>query len=453
MLHLAAIVRNSDDAIISKTLDSRITSWNEAATRMFGWTAEEMIGNSILRLLPDDLKPEEDIIIARLKAGERIDHYDTERVTRHGRRLNVSLTVSPLRGRDGMIIGASKIARDITARKESERLQSLLFEELNHRVKNTLATIQSIASQSMRLATSPASFTEGFNGRIRALSLVHDALVRGKMQGGYVREIVTEQVLLGQEARRNVSFAGPAVLLDAQAAVNVALIVHELATNSRKYGSLSEREGLLAVNWEARREGEETALRIDWRETGMCGIRPPDHQGFGSKLIAATAKASGGSYSTDYQPAGMSARVELFVHEASGPSAALSGTAKPASADMDIRGVRVLVVEDEPLIAMDTADQLEQLGCVVTGVAGSVEAALKAASALDFDMALLDANLAGRQVDDVADLLKRRAVPFAFATGYSADVLPRHHQAAPLLRKPLSAGAIKTMIVRLLGLG
>jgi PAS domain S-box-containing protein len=133
--HLAAIVASSDDAIVSKTLDGTITSWNPSAERMFGYTAEEMIGQPIIRLIPPERQAEETEILRQLRAGQRIQHYETIRATKDGRRLHVSLTISPVKDHAGHIIGASKIIRDITQRKEEERKsetkqrqQNLLYE-------------------------------------------------------------------------------------------------------------------------------------------------------------------------------------------------------------------------------------------------------------------------------------------------------------------------------------
>ena len=120
--HLAAIVDSADDAIISKNLNSIIQSWNEAARKMFGYTADEMIGQSILQLIPDDLKYEEDEILAKLRAGERIDHYETIRRRKDGSLIDVSVTISPIKDETGRVIGASKIARDISDRKRIEKL-------------------------------------------------------------------------------------------------------------------------------------------------------------------------------------------------------------------------------------------------------------------------------------------------------------------------------------------
>src|ERR1700674_1471353 len=118
--YLAAIVTSSVDAIVSKTLEGTITTWNAGAERMFGYTAEEMIGQSIRRLIPPELRDEEDRILERIRAGERLEHYETVRLTKDGHRFPVSLTISPIKDAAGKIIGASKIARDITERRQAE---------------------------------------------------------------------------------------------------------------------------------------------------------------------------------------------------------------------------------------------------------------------------------------------------------------------------------------------
>src|SRR6478736_862473 len=271
---LAAIVQGSDDAIISKTLDGRITSWNRGASRILGYSAEEMIGESILKIIPPELVDEEKGILARLRKGERIDHFDTVRLAKNGRRVNLSLTISPLRDLSGAIIGASKIARDITDRKQAEELQTLLFEELNHRVKNTLATIQAIASQSLRRAATPRDFVTSFNGRVQALARAHDLLVHSKMKGAPISEILREQVMLENSADLRISSAGPFVMLDARSAVQLALVVHELATNARKYGALSLPDGQLDISWNLKTNGVRE-LFLTWKETGVPNVSAP----------------------------------------------------------------------------------------------------------------------------------------------------------------------------------
>src|SRR6185437_13169314 len=133
MAHMAAIVESSDDAIISKTLDGIIRSWNRGAQRLFGYAPEEAIGRPITLLLPPELLDEERHILATIRRGERIEHFETTRVTKHGRRLDISLTVSPIRDESGVVIGASKIARDITDGKRSERLLREAYADLQAR--------------------------------------------------------------------------------------------------------------------------------------------------------------------------------------------------------------------------------------------------------------------------------------------------------------------------------
>jgi hypothetical protein len=139
---LAAIVESCDDAIISKTLDGTITSWNAAAESMYGYTAGEIVGSSVMRIVPPELRMEEEEILRRLAAGERIQHFQTVRVTKGGQRLDVSISISPVRDRDGRIIGASKIARDISAQLEAQRRKDQFLAILAHELRNPLAPVR-----------------------------------------------------------------------------------------------------------------------------------------------------------------------------------------------------------------------------------------------------------------------------------------------------------------------
>jgi PAS domain S-box-containing protein len=151
----ASIIESSDDAIISKSLDGVITSWNNGAQRIFGYTAAEVIGKAINILIPPDRPNEEPDILARVRRGERIDHYETVRMRKDGSRVDISLTVSPVKTPEGKIIGASKIARDISERKRSQDQQSLLIREMSHRVKNLFAVTSGLVGLSARSASTP----------------------------------------------------------------------------------------------------------------------------------------------------------------------------------------------------------------------------------------------------------------------------------------------------------
>ncbi len=457
---LAAIVDSSDDAIVGKTLEGVVTSWNAAAGRIFGYEEGEMIGRSIRQIIPPELQGEEEEILARLRAGERIEHFDTVRLAKDGRRVVVSLTVSPIRDSQGTIVGASKVARDITERKRSEEMQALLFNELDHRVKNLLATIQAIASQSMRGATDTGSFVAAFNGRVQALARAHDRLGRNGMRGAELEALIRDQLGPDDGELSRASCSGPSVLLEAPVALQLALVLHELATNARLHGALAVPEGHLAVTW--RVAGDEVPeLHLSWRESGRAGLAPRAGRGFGSSLIERGLEANGGTTRHAYTGDGVHCeiRLPLVTTAAAAPSGAPPSPkafrpSTPAPAGERPTGggraARILVVEDEPLVAMLIEDELEAAGYEVLGPAPSTERALRLIAEHQFEAALVDANLNGRPVDGVVVALAARGVPFAFATGYGRDALPASCRDAPLLAKPFSHERLLAVVEQLL---
>ncbi|SEF12238.1 PAS domain S-box-containing protein [Rhizobiales bacterium GAS191] len=457
LARLAAIVASSDDAIISKTLDGEITSWNAGATRIFGYRAEEMIGQPIIQIIPPELHAEEKQIIARLKRGERVDHYETVRVTKDGRLVDVSLTVSPLRDKSGIVIGASKVGRDITERKQADKMQRLLVEELNHRVKNMLASIQAIASQSLRRAKKPADFVSSFSGRVQALARAHALLTKSKMQGADLTDLVREQVLLGATDER-ISCSGPVLVLDAQASLHMALVLHELATNARKYGALSVPGGSLSVQWKTRTAGGLT-LAVEWKESGVPQVSAPKERGFGSTLIEQSLSAHGGEVSVCYGAEGVAYQLSLPLPQVrptigQSPAAAkdeLGPSFLPSqSKRLPLRGRRIIIIEDEPLVAMDLESILTAAGSEVIGTAGTIDKARRLIADAECDAALLDANLAGHPVDDLIIALTKMNIPFAFVTGYGRESIPRGYQDAVLVRKPFSSDQLLEAVELLL---
>lgn len=444
---LAAIVASSDDAIVSKTLDGEITSWNAGATRIFGYTAEEMVGQPITRIIPPELHANEKQILAQLRQGDRIDHYETVRVAKDGRRVDISLTVSPLRDKSGNVVGASKVGRDITERKQAETLQRLLMDELNHRVKNTLATVQAIAGQSLHRAKNPVDFVAAFNGRVHALARAHDLLTQTKMQGADVLDLVREQVVIGAANDNRISSSGPVVVLEAQTAVHLALVLHELATNARKHGALSVPTGRLAVEWEMQTSGRRNDLVLEWQESGGPKVSTPKEHGFGSTLIERTLSAHGGEVSMRYGAEGVNCRITLPLPQQARPNIGQTDAAQNRDhwqllsgqkAQHALQGRRVIIIEDEPLVAMDMESTLAAAGCEVVGAAGTFDKAKLLIANADCDAALLDVNLAGHAVGELAAALTQRNIPFAFVTGYGREALPREFREAVMLKKPFS---------------
>jgi PAS domain S-box-containing protein len=161
----ASVVESSDDAIVSKDLDGIIKTWNPGAERLFGYTAEEVIGKPITLLIPMDRHDEESEILSRIRRGERIDHYETLRQRKDGSLIEISVTVSPLKNAEGRIIGASKIARDITERRRAQEQQNLLLREMSHRVKNLFAVTSGLVTLSARSARTLADLAEAVRER------------------------------------------------------------------------------------------------------------------------------------------------------------------------------------------------------------------------------------------------------------------------------------------------
>lgn len=452
---LASIVESSDDAIISKSLDGIIRTWNGGAAKIFGYAPEEIIGQPVLKLIPPELHHEEAEILGKLRRGERIEHFDTVRMTKDGRRLDISLTVSPLRDRTGKVVGASKVARDVTERKRAEMLQRLLMDELNHRVKNTLAIVQSVASQSLAYASGPEDFLSTFTGRLQALSNAHDLLVRERMQGIGLRDLVEAQLLADGDAGARISLSGPDATIRGSLVSHLSLIMHELTTNARQHGALRGERGNVAVSW-AVKPGTAGTLQLVWKETGVEGVSEPAQPGFGTQLIARTLKANGGSARIDYQEDGVCVSIEFDVQDAGdiddGAASAKSGaTAPPAVAVTSFDGMKALIVEDEAIVAMDLELKFEQLGFEVVGLASSIAEATDLLARTSPDIALLDANLHGERVGPIADILEKRSIPFAFASGYGREALPDGFQEAELLSKPFSDARLVNVLSRLAG--
>lgn len=187
---LAAIVDSSDDAIISKNLKGIITSWNLSAQRIFGYCAEEMIGESIMKLIPKDRFEEEPKILSILKSGQRVDHFETQRVTKQGQLIDVSLTISPVKNATGKIIGLSKIARDITDKKLEEQRKNDFIAIASHELKTPLTSVRSYIQLVLaRARNSSDAFTENILSRAevqttRMVTMIHDFLDLSRLEDG-----------------------------------------------------------------------------------------------------------------------------------------------------------------------------------------------------------------------------------------------------------------------------
>ena len=286
---LAAIITSSEDAILSSNLNSIITSWNGGAERLLGFSAKDMIGRPVSTIIPSDMIHEENDTMNAARRGEAITPHESVRLREGGSRVDVSLAVSPIRDVTGKVIGTSTIARDITERKNWEKRQTMLLRELSHRVKNTLAVVQSMSRQTLRASKDPESFARAFEGRIRSLAASHNLLTESEWRGGMVRDVIDSQLggIVDDMAKRIV-LDGPNALLPAEAATQLGLVLHELGTNATKYGALSAPDGTIVIGWKL----WPGKLRMIWRERGGPPILvPPTHTGLGVALVNSSVAA------------------------------------------------------------------------------------------------------------------------------------------------------------------
>ena len=304
---MASIVAFSDDAIISKNLDGVITSWNRGSERMFGYTAEEAIGQPITIVIPRDRHAEERTILTRIRLGERIDHFETVRQRKNGSPIVVSLTVSAVKNANGEVVGASKIARDVSEQKRSQEQIATLAREAEHRSKNLLANV--IATVKLSQSDTPEGLKQAIEGRIRALANVHSLFVQTRWIGAELSAIARQELApYFEEGETRARIKGPQVLLEPNVAQSVAVILHELATNAAKYGSLSLASGRIDLSWSHESEGR---LELRWTETGGPPVHTPTREGFGGRIIKQMAEQLKGAARFEWHAEGLGCEINL----------------------------------------------------------------------------------------------------------------------------------------------
>jgi PAS domain S-box-containing protein len=309
------IGQSSPDFIYAKDLNSRMIFANRAVLKTLGKSWAEIRGKSDVEWHSD---PDEARAIvaadARIMASGETESLEEVVTSAEGPQIYLS-TKSPLRAADGRIIGLYGISMNITVRKHNERLRQLLVEELDHRVRNTLAVVQVIARQTLKTATIEKAVWQAFESRLQAMVQAHGVLTQDSWQGADVRQIVAEVLSVhGQGHVRRFDIEGPAAWVDAHNALSLALALHELGTNALKYGSLSVPSGRVLIRWKADVSATPPVLDLSWQEIGGPPVQPPRRKGFGSKLIEQAFGANGGdSPRIDYDPGGVrfTARLRL----------------------------------------------------------------------------------------------------------------------------------------------
>ena len=312
---LAATYEHAAIGISETAPDGAFLRVNEAICAITGYNREDLLSSRLFRYThPDDADSDREGFRKQV-AGE-LDFYSIEKrfIRKDGRIIWLSVRSSPVRDADNRLLYVVRVVQDITERKAAEQRQKVLMDELNHRVKNTLATVQSLASQTARSAHTPAAFREGFEGRLIALSKAHDQLTMHHWESADLRELLSGSLApyagVGSE---RVVLRGEDVVLRPRAVLTLAMAVHELTTNAAKYGALSVPGGRIEIHWRpVRGDNDRLLLRIDWIEHNGPPVAQPKQRGFGSKLIEGSIAAElGGTACLAFEPEGL--RCEILI--------------------------------------------------------------------------------------------------------------------------------------------
>lgn len=311
---LRSIIDNAIDGIITIDSGGTVQSMNPAAVRIFGYETDEVIGQNVRMLMPEQHSKQHDGYLRHyLESGEaRIIGIGREVPGRRKDGSTVALDLGiteVLQGGQRTFVG---VLRDITERKRAEETQRLLLDEINHRVKNTLVTVQAMAEHSMLRAADPAHFVLSFRGRLQALSSAHNLLVEQNWAGADLKSLLRGQLLITSDDDERICLSGPNLKLDARSTVHLGLVLHELGTNARKYGALKVPAGKLSITWTTCGTGPDRVLNLTWIETGGPPVTQRQTQGFGTSLIArGLTHALSGNATLKFDPAGLICELEL----------------------------------------------------------------------------------------------------------------------------------------------
>jgi PAS domain S-box-containing protein len=286
MAQLAAIVASTGEAILGKSLEGIIETWNPAAEHMFGFTTDEVIGRSAAILIPDHRASEIEDIHAQVRTGQTVS-LETVRRTKDGREIHVAINVAPTRDEAGNITGICSVMHDISDRKRREDHTSFLMRELAHRSKNLLAVVKGMATQTVRQSQTVEEFQLHFDRRIHGLANSQDLLVRQNWKGAYLDELIRAQLEVFVDADGSrIRSKGPRVFLESEAVQNIGLALHELATNASKYGALSNAAGFISISWRLDpKMAKDRRLHLVWQEHDGPPVIAPTRGGFGRMVI------------------------------------------------------------------------------------------------------------------------------------------------------------------------
>ncbi|WP_310216929.1 HWE histidine kinase domain-containing protein [Caulobacter sp. BE264] len=414
---------------------------NRAYEHWFGVDRADIEGRRLSEVIGDVAYGRLQGFVRRALAGETLTFEGEVEYQGAGARF-IEARYVPDIAPNGEIPGYYVLITDITERKRAEETERLLIREVDHRAKNVLTVVQSLAQ--LTPFETKDQYVHALSGRIGSLARAHSLLSATRWSGVDLHDLLRLELdPYGGEASEQVAILGPPALIDAQAAQSLALVIHELATNASKYGALSRPLGRLNVSWSFDETG---VLRLAWREDAGVAIAAPTQRGFGSTLIESAAKQLGARIEHTWRPQGLKVRLDLLQGAQARPaeSAPVYRAGSPAEVGPSLNDQHVLVVEDEAVVAMELTRVLTAAGAKVVGPAGTIEEAMALLDAHPVDRALLDVNLGGRLITPVAKALNRRGVPFVYLTGYQEPEVDD----GPILRKPVPANVLVGALAR-----
>jgi PAS domain S-box-containing protein len=449
-----AILDNMVEGVAAYDAAGRVIYCNEAARR-------------ILRLAPDDL-----VVLDRAAAEQRITRPDGTLVepaetpvrrllrgeTLHREELQVSFNddtapvVCRFRGTmlldgQGRVTGAVLTFSDVTEQKAEDERRATLMAELDHRVRNMLATIMAMVRLSNSGAASREVLVQNLTGRIEAMARTHGLLTQSGWRGAWLGEIVRDEVQPYAVGGRIVIDGLDDVWLPPKEAVDLALVIHELATNAAKHGAWSSSAGQVHVSWSL--ESSPPRVRVVWRERGGPALTERIDSGFGTTLIRSAFRDADAGVELRHEPEGVVCEMRIPVRRLSGwgPHSAFAEPTRAVPSPSGMHRLRVLVAEDEPIVRMELVQILEEAGAVVVGEAATTTQAVVLARKGGIDAAILDLNLNGESIGPVAEMLHARGVAIIFASGYQdLDGLPPALRHLPRLQKPVSPAELVTAL-------
>ena len=471
-----AILESALDAIVALDSEGRILDFNPAAERLFGYRRSNVLGNFLSDLIiPASLRDDHRRELERhLRTGQSSivgQRTEMPALRADGSEIQTEFTVAPSTGEDPGVRFIACI-RDITEQKRAEAQRELLIAELNHRVKNTLATVIALGHQSFAHGRSPEAAWRSFDERVRALAQTHTRLAEACWSSVSLEALIWDELTPYRPSGNRITVAGPHLGLGVKRAIAIGMAIHELVTNAAKYGALSTSTGAVSVSWKI----QDNKAELKWVESGGPPVEPPTRSGFGQLLLQrALASDLQGKVDLSFERDGVQCSISFALENAkttepqqladsAGPASKSAirpgngdATAQPTvkangnqPAKRSAQSARLLLVEDEFLLAIDLQNKLIEEGYVVVGPYHNLAEALAASALETIDLAVLDTNLNGEFVFPLADKLIERNIPCVFLTGYGASNLPAKFRSLPIVTKPSHPDAVLAQIRALL---